>query len=293
MAYSLVAVAGLAVLGRFHIRRRYSKLNWDDFFCGLAFLFILAGVIIPNEYDVNTRKYWVLQWVANVVIWTPLWLVKASFLSLCWIIFHVSPGFRKAWWVVAIYTAFSYWPVLLVHLWNCGNPSNVFTPAVCIIYHTDPSTRGHFLTTSIIEAAFHLSSELCILALPLFFIRQLQMSRSSKFSAAGIFGVIIIIITMGSLRTMAYVSNDAEFNSIVSQNISNIMQELETPLEVLVGALPPYKVLITKFQKRKEEAARKRQEAESTNKARAPPPPTGNIRRNVGVQDSITELEMA
>lgn len=248
---------------------------------------------MPTPVDMNTREYWLIAWVGELSIWTTLWLVKASFLALCWIIFHVSASFRKAWWVVAVYTALGYWPIILMHLWNCGVPSNVFNPVACIIAISEASSDGRFLTIAATEGALHLSSELLILALPLVFIQQLQMSKAQKLSAAGVFGVVIITITLGSLRTMAYVANDSEFHSNVSASVGEIGGTLEPPLAVLVCALLPYKVLLTKFQERKERAAIKRQNAESKNRATAPLPRRHNTRRNFGIQDSITELEMA
>ena len=290
ITYGLTAIAGFATLGRFYIRWKYTKLDWDDLFNGLALLCIIVFTAIPAMDDLNTSACWLDNFLSLFFLWNTLWMVKASFLALCWMIFNVSATFRKVWWAVAVYTALSYWPVILMHLWGCGAPSDFINPVACIsFYQSAPTSYGRFLIISIIEAALHLSSELLILALPLVFIKQLQMSKVQKLSAAAIFGVIIITITIGSLRTMSYIANDLGFNADVSNYIATCTEDVEPALTVLVCALPPYKILLLKAQERKEKAAEKRQDDENAHKMAAPPPP----RRNIGIQDSITDLEMA
>lgn len=146
---------------------------------------------------------------------------------------------------------------------------------------------------SAMKAALHFSSELLILVLPLIFIKNLQMSKVQKVNAAGIFGIVIITITTGTLRTIAALCWDLNFNNNGSITLEQIMNFFEPPLAVIVCALPAYKVLLSKLQKRKKKAAEARQNAASVNVAVVPPPERSKPMRNVGVQDSITELEMA
>ena len=140
------------------------------------------------------------------------------------------------------------------------------------------------------EAVLHISLELFILGLSLALIKNLQMPRAQKTSAAAVFGVAIITIITGLLRTMALVSSNSGLNLEASTNISISMQLIEPRLAVIVCTLPAYKILVAKYSKRKMDAEEKRQNVITV---AAAPRQMREPRRYFGIQDSITELEMA
>lgn len=123
-----IAVTG----GRYYLRWRYfGAAKWDDLINGLA----LASLIGSVETDmVATYSDDILWTKANIasstLMWTTLYLVKATFLSLFWFIFNVSERFRKAGWVVTIYTFLTYWPIVLSEIWKCGSPSDYDNPGM-------------------------------------------------------------------------------------------------------------------------------------------------------------------
>ena len=192
------AIASAATLGRFYIRWRYAKLDWDDLFNSLALICLIGFTATPNllDFDSNDSAYWKMVLATYMTLWTLLWCVKASVLALCWMIFNISSTFRKLWWAVTVFTFVSYWPNLLLNLWQCGDPAEYANAAVCNAYYNFPL----FLASNITYTVLHIVSELLILALPSIFIRNLQMSRAQKISAIGYFGVIFITILIGLLR---------------------------------------------------------------------------------------------
>ncbi len=54
-----------------------------------------------SGFEVRLCYYW-------VCCWTQLWLVKASFLAFFYTLFYGLPQYRKAWWVVVIFTVLAY-----------------------------------------------------------------------------------------------------------------------------------------------------------------------------------------
>lgn len=204
--------------------------------------------------------------------WTILWLVKASFLAFCWNIFKVSPNFRRAWWVIAIYTFLSYWPLSLATLWQCGDPSKYDDPITCQAYWESEQSQITATTVYGLNFALHLSSELLILGLPLWFINKIQWSSAQKTAAASMFFAVILTILMGFLRNLANLCDNGD--NYAWEWIQGFGLLYEQPVAVLVCALPPYRNVLSKLFKRKKALPELRQ-----NKPVAPP------------AGSITELE--
>ena len=98
LLWTPTSVAVALTLGRFHIRRKYSYFYWDDLSNGLAVLcLIIYSVFADLEVvnDLDTALYWQIGLAANMLLWTILYLVKASFLAFCWLIFQISQKFRR------------------------------------------------------------------------------------------------------------------------------------------------------------------------------------------------------
>ena len=177
-----------------------------------------------------------------MLLWTSLYLVKASFLALYKSIFYVLGRFRIAWWVVVAFTFLSYWPIVLSQLWQCGDPSNYGDPTACSKF----TGAAHL---SVVQAAFatalHATSDLLILALPLVFISQLHISRVQKVGLSAVFAIVLIDIIMGIIRNVAvlcyYRGYDIESNYAIAQ----VMGICEPSIAVIVCALPAYRVLLS------------------------------------------------
>ena len=103
------------------------------------------------------------------------------------------------------------------------------------------------------HAALHATSESLILALPLRFISQLQMSRAQKISVSAVFAIIVVDIATGVLRNIASMCMILEYNVETSIEISGYMLDLEPGIAVTVCALPSYGVLFKRRKKRRNE----------------------------------------
>ena len=206
----------------------------------------------------------------------------------------VSPSFRKAWWVIATYTFLSFWPLFLATLWQCGNPSKYNDVATCQGY----VRSGPFDTASkivwVLNLALHSSSELLILGLPLWFISKLQMSRVHKIGAASIFCAIIVTIIIGFLRNLASLCANVESlcagDSEKWRWLETFGVVFEQPLAVLVCALPPYKILLSKLFKRRKASPGLQQNAMQVEQAALR---GTKFKPAAQAVDSITELERA
>lgn len=246
VGFTCLALTIVVTLSRFYLRCKYRILEWDDFFNGLALMCLIGYSVLPDSDDQTDPSYWKLQLADNMLIWVTLWLVKASFLALIWSIFNISKGFRRAWWIAMIFTFLAFWPCFFNNLWQCGLPSKYGDPAACIAFSSDGRRRSQYDVTSIINIALHTSSELLILALPLTFIRNLQMSRAQKFNAASFFCLIFFTVVIGLVR------NSANFCGLdICATFGDIAGVFEPIVAVFVCALPPYKILIAKFKKDK------------------------------------------
>ena len=286
MGYIMMAIALVALLGRLFIRWKYARLDWDDLFNCLASMCLIGFTAIPDPTDDTISVYWAAQLATITLLWTTLWLVKAAFIALYWSIFNVSPSFRKAWLAVTSYTYLACFPVILGTFWQCGSPRNCVDTIACNAYAVSDASIIHFWIVITMNAVLHISTELLILALPLLYIRKLQMSKTEKWRAGAVFLVAVITIIVGIVRNVVNIcAADAAICDYTVYTLQ-LTISLEASLAVLVCALPPYKILLAKFEKRKEvlEALPHQNPSEEPSQKK----PT----RAVAVQDSITELEM-
>ena len=181
-------------------------------------------------------------------MWTVLYLVKGSFLALIWSIFNVSADFRKAWWVVTVYTFLGFWPIVLSELWQCGDPSQYDNPSACQKSHERLSAQ---LSIIWFRFVLHVTSDLFILTLPLAHIQKLHMSRGKKISVAAVFALIIIDIISGILRNVVSVYSGMQQSSKTSFDVALITGVIEPAVAVIVCALPVYRALLPSSKKRR------------------------------------------
>ena len=284
-------MAIVLTLGRFHIRRRYSCYHWDDLFNGLAVLCLIVLSVLDDPelaIDPDTVSYWQVGLAVNMLLWTILYLVKASFLAFCWLFFQISPKFRRFWWAITIYTFSTFWPILIGELWECGDPAKYADPTACIAFANSSNAAQFYLAEGSIATALHVSSDLFILGLPLIFIGQLQMSISQKFSAGAVFTLIIIDIMMGLTRNI--IAATSELQTFVADHtfidLDIILAIFEPSLAVIVCALPAYRSLLPVIRRKRNDG--QEEIAQDNVEALAP---TRRRPQNAVFDDSIAELE--
>ena len=286
LTWSLTSVAVCVTAGRIYIRPKYTHLFWDDLFSGLAALCLIVYEPLGNPgvgNDPSSALAWQASLASDMLLWTILYLVKASFLVLCWFIFSISTKFRLAWWIISMYTFLTYWPLLLGEVWQCGSPAEYSDPVACNAYSYSEGFPKYIIEGSSIATALHISSDLLILALPLVFIRSLQMSKVQRFNAGAVFALVLIDIAMGLTRNvLAATTGPDEENNYRSLN--NVLSIFEPSLAVIVCALPAYKALSL--------AQRKRERFRNGEAQRHQGQPTPDRRPpQMVLDDSIAELE--
>ena len=211
----------------------------------------LIGVTTLQELRSRTHTddvsvYLRLQLAMDTLLWTTLYLVKAAFLALMWCVFKVSAGFRKAWWIVTIYTFITFWVIFLSRFWQCGGPSTYDVPEACNLDFLLQDQKSEIL----IAFTLHISSDLFIILLPVAQIRKLSMPVSRKISVAAVFAIIIVVTAIGIVRNVATVIASLGSPTDASEIIDVICTTIEPALAVLVCSLPPYKALVFKFRPR-------------------------------------------
>ena len=247
--WTFYSVAIVTTLGRFYLRWHYFKrVRWDDLFNGLAAVCLIAyfsTLVAGLSPSASSALFWQLSLAVYMLLWSTLYLVKASFLALYWPIFQVLPKFHTAWCLVSVYTALTFFPIFLSQLWECGAPSAYADPRTCLTFVENGQAR--FVTAqAAFVTALHASSDILILVLPLFFISRLQISRVQKFSLAAVFAIVIIDIVMGILRNIAVMCFYLGYSTENSYAIATTMGTCEPSVAVIVCALPAYRVLLTK-----------------------------------------------
>ena len=199
---------------------------------------------------------------SDFLLWATLFSVKASFLAIMWSIFNVSATFRRLWWAVVVYTLIGFLVCVISELWTCGSPSDFGNFDICMDALSS-TTSVVSSTPDLLKVVFHISSDLVILALPLFYINRLQMSRAKKISVAAVFALIIIDIVTGILRNSSSICEDSPstWNSSVCIDLNIITTVLELSIAVVVCALPAYRAILPSSRKRRYESMELRRNA--------------------------------
>lgn len=197
----------------------------------------------------------------NMLFWTTLYLVKASFLALSWSIFSVSRKFRLAWRIITVYTFITFWPVFLSTLWQCGQPSQFADTQACSDADSDGVEQQFLVRTAAISVSLHISSDCLILALPIKMIWNMHLAKDQKIGITAVFAVTVIDIILGTIRNIAYLttglgsvesnSNNPGSNTI----ISDLLLIGEPCIAVMVCAVPTYRVLLPSSRRRRKNVA--------------------------------------
>ncbi|CAG7942813.1 unnamed protein product [Penicillium nalgiovense] len=177
----LVAVATFLVILRGVSRRiRKSHLGWDDPWC-VAGLFHTYGMLAMQYHyaRVGMRHHITTILPENV---NAMVLAKFSYLA-CYLRVFVSREWRILTWI-CMGCAGAYWPRSMLQ-----------TFLICTPFEKswNPTLRGHYVSQNVAFStigAFNLLLDVTIMALPIRFVRKLQMSTATKLALVGIFGLV-------------------------------------------------------------------------------------------------------
>ncbi|CDM36242.1 hypothetical protein DTO013E5_9935 [Penicillium roqueforti] len=202
----LVAIATLLVILRGVSRRlRKTGAGWDDAFC-VAGLFHTYGMLamqyhyarvgmryhiteIPSENAVVIAK---MLMVYQIVYYNAMVLAKFSYLAFYLRIF-VSREFRILTWTCIGFSA-AYW---------VGSMLQVFLICTPFARNWNPTLPGHCANQNVAFStigAFNLITDMIIVALPVRFVWNLNMSVATKMGLVGIFGLGAFISSITIIR---------------------------------------------------------------------------------------------
>ena len=262
LQWSLGSVALVTTCGRYYLRWRHShKARLDDLFNGLALFCLLTYfAVCQAKWSTSDPAAALRLWLAqNLLFWTCLYFVKATFLALFWFIFNVSAAFRKAWWTVTVFNFISFWAIFLSQLWQCGNPLVYADPQSCETYFNRPLgvLPPWQIAAYVLAFILHIPSDCLLIALPIFFLRKLQMSRSRKFSVATVLAIGVFDTVLGLTRLITLLCGQLNWpgptdvaRDMIFIDVAGI---LEPAVAVIVCALPIYRLLLPACQRNGEE----------------------------------------
>ena len=254
LIWAFGSVTSAIVAGRLYIHWRYSTRRRSDHILNILAYLSLVPVLAIAQVEFFKLGVGVqdlhLSIPGNVLVWTTLYFVKASFMALYWTIFKVSPGFRIIWWITAVYTFLTFLAIILSYFWQCGNPLKVADPETCATALSDGTMQRWVVGAAAVSLSLHISSECLILGLPAIMVWNLNMPSDKKMGIAGVCAVTIIDIILGVIRNAAALTQGLEPNNETTVYIANVLSICEPCIAVIVCAMPAYRVLLPSSRKR-------------------------------------------
>lgn len=132
--------------GRYLIRMKtVGHLKWDDAVHGIAVVVMIGysasyTILLRITYPLKLRvtgvngvssdddqiRHYHLEFVSILLFWIAIYAIKFSFLLFYRDIFRISHRFMKAWWAVFAFTWLTFLVCILLLLWGCGRPQDIF-----------------------------------------------------------------------------------------------------------------------------------------------------------------------
>ena len=250
--WTLCSAAIVVTCGRVWIRlQRFKSLKTDDIFNILACTCVVGFATMAHllNYSSDISLIYRFDLAQNLLMWTTLYSVKASFLALIRSIFKVSRTFDRCWLAVVLYTSLSFLAVFLSEFWSCGDPSKINDIGAC----ENSSPEDAFIRDPVwMRFVLHISSECFILLLPLTQIGKMHISLVKKISVAAVFAIVIIDIIMGIIRNGAAVCTIIVAENETCEAMNDILSVAEPCIAVMVCALPAYRAILPSSGARKE-----------------------------------------
>ncbi|CAF9906088.1 hypothetical protein IMSHALPRED_004073 [Imshaugia aleurites] len=252
ISWTFTGLAILLSVGRFIIRKRVLEgLRMDDLTHAFAVIVLIpyqsiGTLIYPvsiqlEAYGATTspasiatfEKLFRLELAGQFLFWIILYAVKFTFLIFFRQIFGVNRVFMKWWWALFVYTWLAFVASFLTALWVCGDPSDLFVLEKCI------APRTSHIVNNYAEVAFSLnvSSDLAIIILPVYFLRDLQMRLGKKIAVGLLFSVGMLIVVIEALRL-----GTGDPGGV--QKLDSVYNVLEPAIAVIVACLPIYKSVL-------------------------------------------------
>jgi hypothetical protein len=247
----LTGVAAALTVGRYLIRGFSSRrFHWDDAVHLVAFLLLvihgatnqltsaaktqLAFDEKPSSQTSDdallAQFHYVYQLNSanNVFLYLVFWVVKVAFLMFYRMLFGTSQRFMKVWWTVLALTVITYFVPFGGVVATCFGQTTVAGYKLC---NSAGQSRAIKLEYS---CALNVATDVFIMALPLWMIRDLRMKARQKIALAFIFSLATFCIALDILRVVEALASN-----------QNLYTVLEINMVVIISCLPTYGTLLT------------------------------------------------
>jgi hypothetical protein len=202
---------------------------------------VLSGVIPITTAEIiisHTELYLRYQFPIVILFWTVLWSVKAAFLALYWRLFRDLTWYRRAWFVLAVFTLLAYGGCVTTLALSCGpDVRKFFAFNKC----SGPQSVWSSNFSVYFSTAVDVFTDLCIMAMPLRLIYNIKVSLKQKIGLVAVFSLGFVMIVFAIIRANQSLAQQG----FVNLTLLLIWSTLAASISVLVGTLPALKVLIT------------------------------------------------
>ncbi|KAG0650869.1 hypothetical protein D0Z07_2442 [Hyphodiscus hymeniophilus] len=201
-------------------------------------LAIIAGVV-PVSVDLisATEKYLRFEFAIMILFWTILWCVKASFLALYFKLFRELRIYRRVWYTLAAFTLLAYVGCCITLATSCHPISNFFKFEQCNTKKDIWASRFSVYYSTAID----IFTDLCMMAMPVKLIYNLQISLKQKAGLVCVFSLCFVMIVFAVIRAKQVLVDQYFVNLVLLETWST----LASSISVIVGCLPAFKSLIT------------------------------------------------
>ncbi|KAK1982977.1 hypothetical protein LZ30DRAFT_654553 [Colletotrichum cereale] len=198
-----------------------------------------AGRLVPSSLQelIQQVERW-LRWsyAMTYIYWTGLWAVKASILTIFFHLVSPVPMLRRAWYSVAVLTLLTYLGGWVAGSLTCNHFADFFVAGKCM--SPEEVARARF--SVYYAAAVDIATDLLIMGLPIAMLPSLQLDIRKKLGLAVAFSLALITILIAVIRMTQVMKGDTL--DMVGLSIWSIT---ELGVAIIVGSLPPLKVLLT------------------------------------------------
>ncbi|KAN0105858.1 hypothetical protein V8E51_008734 [Hyaloscypha variabilis] len=258
VVWTSFSVACLLVILRTAIRLKYMpRLTMEDYWIFVALTTLLTICILqtiqqPNLYFMlatiagiipisdnlisSVEQYLRFEFPLNLLFWTVLWSVKASFLALYFKLFRELPIYRRVWYCLAAFTFVAYVGCWITLATSCHPLSNFFKFEQCNSKKDIWASRFSIYYSTAVD----IFTDLCMMAMPIKLIYNLQISIKQKAGLVCVFSLCFVMIVFAIIRAKQVLEQDYFVNLVLLE----IWSTLAASISVIVGCLPAFKSLI-------------------------------------------------
>ncbi|EEA22194.1 conserved hypothetical protein [Talaromyces marneffei ATCC 18224] len=265
-AYTMIVLTGIAIVSRFFLRGlRNEAFRLEDGFMLFAFvtfniLSTITIVVVPIAYQIVAVSYDLkplynglfddeeyqlrVVFASNLLFPMVLWSVKVSLLLLSRRLMYQYREWIRAWWVVLGFVALTYLGNWISILSSCTRLEGYFRPGGC---NTDRDAKAQMANLYYVVVTEIITDGL-IMALPIMFLHQANLTRTTYYRTAAIFSVGVICIVVALVRGIT-IGTRLSVNTPTLPWIL-IWEMIEGGIAVIVGCLPAYAVYFIQATKR-------------------------------------------